>query len=127
VILDIFSRYAVGWLVAHQESAGLAHRLINQTCEQQGLLPGQLTIHADRGASRRSKPVALLLADLGVTKTHSRPQVSNDHPFSESQFKTLKYRPDFPERFGSLEDSRSFCRTFFPGTTPNIATRASPY
>jgi len=114
VILDIFSRYVVGWLVAHRESAALAQRLISRTCDQQGILPGQLTIHADRGSSMRSKPVALLLADLGVTKTHSRPHVSNDNPFSESQFKTLKYRPDFPERFGSLEDSRSFCRTFFP-------------
>ncbi len=114
VILDIFSRYVVGWMVAHRESAALAQRLISRTCDQQGILPGQLTIHADRGSSMKSKPVALLLADLGVTKTHSRPHVSNDNPFSESQFKTLKYRPDFPERFGSLEDGRDFCRTFFP-------------
>ena len=114
VILDIFSRYAVGWMVAHRESAALAQRLISQTCDQQGILPGQLTIHADRGSSMKSKPVALLLADLGVTKTHSRPHVSNDNPFSESQFKTLKYRPGFPQRFGSLEDSRMFCRRFFP-------------
>jgi putative transposase len=113
VILDIFSRYAVGWMVAHRESAGLAERFIRETCDKQGIVPGQLTIHADRGSSMKSKPVALLLADLGVTKTHSRPHVSNDNPFSESQFKTLKYRPDFPKRFGSLEDSRSFCQNFF--------------
>jgi putative transposase len=113
VILDIFSRYTVGWMVAHRESAALAKRLIRETCDKQGILPGQLTIHADRGSSMKSKPVALLLADLGVTKTHSRPHVSNDNPFSESQFKTLKYRPDFPPRFGSIEDSRMFCRTFF--------------
>ena len=113
VILDIYSRYAVGWMVAHRESAVLAERFIRETCDKQGIVPGQLTIHADRGSSMRSKPVALLLADLGVTKTHSRPHVSNDNPFSESQFKTLKYRPDFPGRFGSLEDSRLFCQNFF--------------
>jgi putative transposase len=113
VILDIFSRYAVGWMVAHQESAVLAQRFIRETCDKQGIVPGQLTIHADRGSSMKSKPVAFLLADLGVAKTHSRPHVSNDNPFSESQFKTLKYRPDFPKRFGSLEDSRLFCQNFF--------------
>jgi putative transposase len=113
VILDIFSRYAVGWMVAHRESAGLAEKLLRETCGKQGILTGQLTIHADRGSSMKSKPVALLLADLGVVKTHSRPHVSNDNPFSESQFKTLKYRPDFPKRFGSLEDSRLFCQNFF--------------
>jgi putative transposase len=113
VILDIYSRYAVGWMVAYRESAALAERLLRETCDKQGIVPGQLTIHADRGSSMKSKPVALLLADLGVTKTHSRPHVSNDNPFSESQFKTLKYRPDFPPRFGSIEDSRIFCRTFF--------------
>jgi putative transposase len=113
VILDVFSRFVVGWMVANRESAALAERLIADTCERQKIAKGQLTIHADRGSSMRSKPVALLMADLGVTKTHSRPHVSNDNPFSESQFKTLKYRPDFPERFGSLEDSRSFCRDFF--------------
>jgi putative transposase len=114
VILDVFSRYVVGWMVADRETAALAERLIAETCDRQKIARGQLTIHADRGSSMRSKPVALLLADLGVTKTHSRPHVSNDNPFSESQFKTLKYRPDFPDRFGSLEDSRSFCRDFFP-------------
>lgn len=113
VILDISSRYVVGWMVAHRESAALAHKLIQLTCDQQGIRPGQLTIHADRGSSMTSKPVALLLADLGVTKTHSRPQVSNDNPYSEAQFKTLKYRPNFPERFGSLEDARAFCQPFF--------------
>ena len=93
-ILDVFSRYSVGWLIAERESASLAEELIAATCIRQGILAGQLTIHADRGSSMSSKPVALLMADLGVTKTHSRPQVSNDNPFSEAQFKTLKYRPD---------------------------------
>jgi putative transposase len=114
VILDIFSRYVVGWMIAHRESAVLAERLIRETCEKQEIEPGQLTIHADRGSSMTSKPVALLLADLGVTKTHSRPHVSDDNPYSESQFKTLKYRPTFPERFGSIEDARVFCQGFFP-------------
>ena len=113
VILDIFSRYVVGWMVAPAESAGLAQRLIKDTCEKQQIGTGQLTLHADRGSSMTSKPVAWLLADLGVTKTHSRPYTSDDNPFSEAQFKTLKYRPDFPERFGSLEDARAFCQTFF--------------
>jgi putative transposase len=114
VILDIFSRYVVGWMVAHQESAALAKKLIEQSCTRQGIVAGQLTLHADRGSSMKSKPVALLLSDLGVTKTHSRPYVSNDNPFSEAQFKTMKYRPDFPERFGSIQDSRSFGHVFFP-------------
>ena len=114
VLLDIFSRYAAGWMVAHREQASLAQKLIEQSCEKQSINPGQLMIHSDRGPSMSSKPVALLLADLGVTKTHSRPHVSNDNPYSESQFKTLKYRPDFPERFGSMEDARGFCQTFFP-------------
>jgi putative transposase len=114
VILDVFSRYVVGWMVATRESKVLARKLIAATCKKQGIQPGQLTLHADRGSSMKSKPVAFLLADLGVTKTHSRPHQSNDNPFSESQFKTMKYRPDFPGRFGCLEDSRSFCRDFFP-------------
>ncbi len=114
VILDIFSRYVVGWMVAPRESAELAKRLIADTCRKQGIATGQLTIHADRGTSMTSKPVALLMADLGVTKTHSRPHVSDDNPYSESQFKTLKYRPEFPDRFGSIEDARAFCRQFFP-------------
>ena len=113
VILDIFSRYVTGWMVAHRESATLANRLIAETCRKQGIRPGQLTIHADRGTSMRSKPVALLLSDLGITKTHSRPYVSNDNPYSESQFKTLKYWPEFPGRFGSIEHARSFCVGFF--------------
>ena len=113
VILDVFSRYVVGWMVAHRESSGLAKKLISETCVRQGIEERQLTLHADRGSSMRSKPVALLLSDLGVTKTHSRPHVSDDNPFSESQFKTLKYRPDFPERFGSIKDARSFMAEFF--------------
>jgi len=114
VILDVFSRYVVGWMIAPREGATLAGKLIEETCEKQIILPDQLTIHADRGPSMRSKPVALLLADLSVTKTHSRPYTSNDNPFSESQFRTLKYRPEFPDRFGSIQDSRAFCHTFFP-------------
>ena len=114
VILDLFSRYVVGWMVAHRESAALARRLIEESCARQGIVPGQLTIHADRGSSMKSKSVAFLLADLGVTKTHSRPHVSNDNPYSESQFKTLKYRPDFPERFGSIQDARAHGGAFFP-------------
>ena len=113
VLLDVFSRYVVGWLVAPRESAELAKRLIDDTCTKQAIAPGQLTVHADRGSSMTSKPVAFLLADLGVTKTHSRPHVSDDNPYSESQFRTLKYRPDFPDRFGSLPDSRCFCQAFF--------------
>jgi len=113
VILDVFSRYVVGWMVADRESGTLAEKLIRETCERQGIAPGQLTVHADRGTSMKSKPVALLLADLGVTKTHSRPHVSNDNPFSEAQFKTLKYRPDFPERFGCIEDARAHSKDFF--------------
>jgi putative transposase len=113
VILDIYSRYVVGWMVASKESSELAKRLIKSTCEKQKIGPGKLFIHADRGSSMRSKPVALLLSDLGVTKTHSRPHVSNDNPFSESQFKTMKYRPEFPSRFGAIEDSRAFSEGFF--------------
>jgi len=113
VILDIFSRYVVGWMVASREMAALAHKLIQETMEKQNIQPGQLTIHADRGPSMKSKPVALLLSDLGVTKTHSRPYTRDDNPYSEAQFKTLKYRPDFPERFGSLQDARAFCQEFF--------------
>jgi putative transposase len=113
VILDIFSRYVVGWMVAQQESATLAERLIDATCDKQAISPGQLLIHADRGPAMTSKPVALLLADLGVTRTHSRPHVSNDNPYSEAQFKTLKYRPEFPDRFGFLEEARGFCQGFF--------------
>jgi len=113
VILDVFSRYVVGWMVAHREAAVLAERLIKESCQRQGIVPGQLTIHADRGSSMQSKTVAQLLLDLRVVKTHSRPHVSNDNPYSESQFKTLKYRPEFPERFGCVQDARVFCRNFF--------------
>jgi putative transposase len=113
VLLDVFSRYVVGWLLADQEAAVLAGRLIAESCERQGIQPGQLTIH-DNGAPMKAKSTALLLADMGVNRTHSRPHVSNDNPFSESQFKTIKYRPDFPERFGSLEHGRSFCGDLFP-------------
>jgi putative transposase len=113
VVIDIFSRYVVGWLVANGESAALARKLISESCQRQQIQPGQLVVHADRGTSMTSKSLALLFADLGVTKSHSRPSISDDNPFSEAQFKTLKYRPDFPERFGSLEDARAHCRTFF--------------
>jgi len=114
VIMDIFSRKVVGWMVADRERSDLARELIEESCDREGIQPDQLTLHADRGSSMKSKPVAHLLADLSVTKSHSRPYVSDDNPFSESNFKTLKYRPDFPERFGSTEDARGFCRDFFP-------------
>jgi putative transposase len=113
VIMDIFSRYVVGWMVAERESAALAERLIKETCRKQNITEGRLTLHADRGSSMKSKAVAQLLADLGVTKTHSRPQVSNDNPYSESQFKTMKYRPEYPDRFGSIQHGRSFAVDFF--------------
>jgi putative transposase len=113
VILDVFSRFVVGWHVAYRESAALAEELIAQTYDKQRIEAGQLTIHADRGSAMTSKPVAFLLADLGVTKTHSRPHTSNDNPYSEAQFKTMKYRPDFPDRFTSIEDARGFARSFF--------------
>jgi putative transposase len=113
VILDIFSRYVVGWLLAERESAALAEKLLADTIAKQGIQADRLIVHADNGSSMASKPVAFLLADLGVTKSHSRPHTSNDNPFSEAQFKTLKYRPDFPNRFGSIEDARAFCQRFF--------------
>jgi putative transposase len=113
VIMDVFSRCVVGWMIADGESAILAKTLIAETCARHGIERDQLTLHADRGSSMRSKLVAQLLADLGVTKTHSRPHVSNDNAFSEAGFKTLKYRPDFPERFGCIEDARSYCVEFF--------------
>jgi putative transposase len=112
-IIDIYSRYTVGWMVATRESKTLAERLLADTIAKQRIDRDTLTIHADRGSSMASKPVAFLLADLGVTKSHSRPHCSNDNPFSEAQFKTLKYRPDFPDQFGSLEDARAFCGTFY--------------
>jgi len=107
VILDVFSRYVTGWLVADRESAELATRLIEGTVRKHEVPPGQLNIHADRGRVMISKPVAFLMSDLGVTKTHSRPYVSDDNPYSESQFRTLKYRPGFPDRFGCLQDARA--------------------
>ena len=113
VILDIFSRYVVGWMIAPQESAELAKQLIADTVAKQAITAGTLTLHADRGSSMRSKPVAALLVDLEVVKSHSRPYVSDDNPFSEAQFKTLKYRPEFPARFGCIEDARSHCQAFF--------------
>jgi len=113
VIMDIFSRKTVGWMVADRESATLAVKLIGESCEREDISQDQLTVHADRGSSMRSKPVAFLLSDLGVTKTHSRPYTSTDNPYSEAQFRTLKYRPEFPDRFGSIEDARVFCRRFF--------------
>ena len=113
VILDVFSRYVVGWMVANRESGRLAKRLIEETCRRQAIEPGRLTIHADRGSSMKSKTVAELLDDLGIEKSHSRPHVSDDNPYSEAQFKTLKYRPEFPERFGSPEDARACCAVLF--------------
>jgi putative transposase len=112
-ILDVFSRYIVGWTVQQRETGPIAEQLITQTLTQQKIDRGQLTIHADRGSSMTSKPVAFLLSDLGVTKTHSRPYTSTDNPYSEAQFKTLKYRPGFPVRFDSIEHARAFCREFF--------------
>jgi putative transposase len=113
VVIDIYSRYVPGWMLASREGALLAERLLADTIQKQQVAADALTIHADRGTSMASKPVALLLADLGVTKSHSRPRCSNDNPYSEAQFKTLKYRPDFPARFGSIEDARAFCSRFF--------------
>ncbi len=113
VILDVYSRFVTGWMVAARESAALAERLIADSAAKQGIKADSLTIHADRGTSMTSKPVALLLADLGIVKSHSRPHVSNDNPYSEAGFKTLKYRPDFPARFGCIEDARAFCQGFF--------------
>ena len=113
VLLDIYSRYVVGWMLAHRESGQLAAKLIQQSCDKQRIAPGQLVVHADRGSAPKSKTVAQMFADLGVEPSHSRPHVSNDNPFSEAQFKTLKYRPTYPNRFGSYEDALSYCRDFF--------------
>jgi len=113
VIMDIYSRYVVGWMVAHRESATLAERLIQDTCLKQNIDHNQLTVHADRGTSMRSKLVAQLLADMGITKSHSRPHTSNDNPYSEAQFKTLKYHHTFPKSFGCIEDAQTFLRGFF--------------
>jgi putative transposase len=113
VILDIFSRYAVGWLLAHRECSELATRLIRETCEKQDVNADKLTIHSDRGPAMKSNTVAQLLAALGVVKSHSRPHISNDNPFSESQFKTFKYQPDFPDRFASFDEALAYCTQFF--------------
>lgn len=113
VILDIFSRYVVGWMVAQRETATLAQKLIRESCQKQAIDPGQLTIHADRGSPMIAKTTAQLFVTLGISKSHSRPYVSDDNPYSESQFKTLKYCPGFPDRFGSLQDAVAFCRSFF--------------
>lgn len=113
VVLDVFSRYVVGWMVADGESAALASRLLTETCEKQDIEPDQLTLHADRGTAMRSKLLAQKLADLGVTRSFSRPHVSDDNPFSESQFKTMKYRPEFPDRFPTKDAALEFCRKFF--------------
>lgn len=114
VIIDIFSRYVVGWMVASRESERLAEVLIRQSCAKQGIQREQLAIHADRGSPMTSKTVTQLLADLGILQSHSRPHVSNDNPYSESQFKTLKYRPSFPGSFATIEAARVYCQTFFP-------------
>jgi putative transposase len=113
VMLDVFSRYVVGWMVAPREGAELARQFIQETIGKHDIPAGQLNIHADRGKVMTSKPVAFLMADLGVTKTHSRPYVSDDNPYSESQFRTMKYRPEFPDRFGCIQDSRAFSQQFF--------------
>ena len=115
VTLDLFSRYVVGWMVAVKESAHLAERLIEQTCAKQRIQPQQLAIHADRGAPMRSKLVALLFSDLGIAASHARPRVSTDNPFSEAQFRTFKYRPEFPKRFGALEHARAICHDLLAG------------
>lgn len=113
VLLDVFSRYVVGWLVAEREAAYLAEELISESCHKQGIQRDQLTIHSDRGGPMTAKTLALLLTDLGVAQSHSRPYTSNDNPFSEAQFKTLKYRPDYPDRFGALADARAWAQPFF--------------
>ena len=112
-VLDIFSRYVVGWMIAEVESSELAKQLIAQTARKQGIQPDQLTLHADNGSPMKGKPLSQLLLDLGITKSHSRPHTSDDNPFSEAQFKTMKYRPDYPDRFGSIGAARQWARTFF--------------
>jgi len=113
VMLDVFSRYVVGWMIAEGQTAALAEPFIAETCAKQGIEWGQLTIHADRGSAMIAKEVTQLMADLGVTKSHSRPHMANDNPFSEAQFKTAKYRPDYPDRFGGLADARGWGQGFF--------------
>jgi putative transposase len=123
VVIDIYSRYVVGWMLADREASELARTLFTETVKKEGIKRDRLTIHADRGSSMASKPVAFLLADLGITKSHSRPRVSNDNPYSESNFKTLKYCPAFPGSFGSITEARAFCADFF--TTYNEHHRHS--
>jgi putative transposase len=113
VLLDIYSRYVVGWMIALQQAASLADELIAESYRKQGIQPGQLTLHADRGTPMTSKPLAYLLADLGVTRSHSRPYTPNDNPFSEAQFKTMKYQPNYPQRFDDLLEARAWARDFF--------------
>jgi putative transposase len=113
VIIDIYSRYVVGWMIQNTETGELAKEFIEDTYDRYGIIPGTLSLHADRGTSMTSKPVSQLLVDLGVTRSHSRPKVSNDNPYSEAAFKTLKYCPAFPGSFGSIQDARMFCETFF--------------
>jgi putative transposase len=113
VVIDILSRYVPGWMLARAENAKLAEMFLADTVRRQGIDRDQLTLHSDRGSPMTAKPVAFLLADLGVTKSFSRPHVSNDNPYSESQFRTMKYRPEFPDRFGSYEDAHAFCTRFF--------------
>jgi putative transposase len=112
-VLDIFSRYVVGWLIANAQSAELARQLINETARRQGIEPGQLTLHSDNGTPMTGKPLTQLLADLGVIRSHSRPHTSDDNPFSEAQFKTMKYRPDYPDRFAHIQAARGWARLFF--------------
>lgn len=114
VMLDVFSRYIVAWLLAEQESATLAQELVAAAYAKQTIEPGQLTIHADRGAPMMAKSMAMLMSDLGINESHSRPHVSDDNPYSEAHFHTVKYRPDYPDRFGCLGDARSWCEGFFP-------------
>ena len=115
VVMDIYSRYVVGWMLADRECQYLAHRLLQETCRKYNILPNQLTIHADQGGPMKSKPVAQLLLDLQVTRSHSRPRVSNDNPYSEAGFKTMKYSVHFPERFASQEQAQQFCQDYFVG------------
>jgi putative transposase len=112
-VLDIFSRYVVGWMIAEEESSELAKQLIAESARKQGIQPDQLTLHADNGSPMKGKPLSQLLLDLGITGSHSRPHTSDDNPFSEAQFKTMKYRPDYPDRFASLDDARTWARRFF--------------
>jgi putative transposase len=112
-VLDIFSRYVVGWMIAEEESSELAKQLIAETTRKQGIQPDQLTLHADNGSPMKGKPLSQLLVDLGITQSHNRPHTSDDNPFSEAQFKTMKYRPDYPNRFSSIDEARRWARAFF--------------